>query len=49
MVVGERAVGYRGVQWDWEQGEEGKDHQKGIAGQGSERRFDTHGRRRKEG
>ena len=51
MVVGEGAVRLgcqwcRGVQWDWEQGVEGKDPRKEKAGRESERRFDRHGRKR---
>ena len=46
MEGGERLVGYRGVQWDWEQGVEGKDPRKEKAGRESERRFDRRGRKR---
>ena len=55
LMVGEgRAVRVgsqwcRGDRWDWEQGEEGKGPRKGIAGRGSEIRFDTRDRRRREG
>ncbi len=46
MVGGESLVGYRGVQWDWEQGVEGKDPRKKIhvAGRESERRFADNGK-----
>ena len=54
MVVGERAVRLgcqwcRGVQWDWEQGEEGKGPRTEIADRGSGIRSDTRDRKRREG
>ena len=46
LMEGGGIVGDRGVQWDWEQGVEGKDPRKEKAGRESERRFDRRGRKR---